>query len=117
MTSAAPEPAIQSSYDAGPAAPLLLEETIGANLERTVAEYGDSEALVECQSGRRWTYTELNDAVNEVARGLLGLGIETGVDLQALVETSAWMAGHLGRPSPSRVVKALAGTSGAGDDA
>jgi hydroxymethylglutaryl-CoA lyase len=37
-----------------------------------------------------------------------GLGIETGVDLAALVQTSVWMAGELGRPSPSRVVQALA---------
>jgi len=37
-----------------------------------------------------------------------GLGVETGVDLEALVETSAWMADQLGRPSPSRVVHALA---------
>ncbi|MDT7710137.1 MAG: hypothetical protein QOG20_5744, partial [Pseudonocardiales bacterium] len=27
----------------------------------------------------------------------------------ALVTTSAWMAGQLGRPSPSRVVRALSG--------
>ena len=39
---------------------------------------------------------------------LHGLGIETGVDLGALVATSGWMAGHLGRPSPSAVVRALA---------
>ena len=39
---------------------------------------------------------------------LHGLGIETGIDLAALVSTSTWMAGHLGRPSPSRVVQALA---------
>ena len=38
---------------------------------------------------------------------LHGLGIETGVDLGALAATSRWMAGHLGRPSPSRVVQAL----------
>ncbi|MPZ60714.1 MAG: hydroxymethylglutaryl-CoA lyase [Propionibacteriales bacterium] len=36
-----------------------------------------------------------------------GLGIETGVDLAALVETSVWMAERLGRPSPSRAVQAL----------
>jgi hydroxymethylglutaryl-CoA lyase len=29
------------------------------------------------------------------------------VDLDKLVATSAWMAGQLGRPSPSRVVTAL----------
>lgn len=37
-----------------------------------------------------------------------GLGIETGVDLDKLVATSTWMAAQLGRPAPSRVVKALA---------
>jgi hydroxymethylglutaryl-CoA lyase len=36
-----------------------------------------------------------------------GLGIQTGVDIQKLAETSRWMAGQLGRPSPSRVVQAL----------
>src|SRR5690606_130537 len=38
---------------------------------------------------------------------LHGLGIETGVDLAALVATSRWRARHLGRPSPSRVGQAL----------
>jgi hydroxymethylglutaryl-CoA lyase len=41
---------------------------------------------------------------------LNGLGIETGVDLGALVRTSVWMARILGRPSPSRVVRALDST-------
>jgi hydroxymethylglutaryl-CoA lyase len=31
------------------------------------------------------------------------------VDLDALVATSVWMAEKLGRPSPSRVVRALGG--------
>ena len=44
--------------------PALLEETIGANFERTVAAYGDHEALVEVASGRRWTYAELDRDVN-----------------------------------------------------
>jgi hydroxymethylglutaryl-CoA lyase len=38
-----------------------------------------------------------------------GLGVRTGVDLDALADTSAWMAQRLGRPSPSRVVRALRG--------
>ena len=38
---------------------------------------------------------------------LHGLGIDTGVNLDRLVQTSHWMAGQLGRPSPSRVVQAL----------
>ena len=40
---------------------------------------------------------------------LHGLGVATGIDLPKLVGTSVWMAEQLGRPSPSRVVKALAG--------
>lgn len=48
-----------------------------------------------------------NLATEDLVWMLDGLGIETGVDLAALVETSTWLAGHLGRPSPSRVVNAL----------
>ena len=48
-----------------------------------------------------------NLATEDLVWMLHGLGIETGVDLPALVETSVWMAGELGRPSPSNVVKAL----------
>ncbi|MDQ6641761.1 MAG: hydroxymethylglutaryl-CoA lyase [Actinomycetota bacterium] len=49
-----------------------------------------------------------NLATEDLVWLLQGLGIETGVDLDALVATSVWMAGVLGRPSPSRVVTALA---------
>jgi hydroxymethylglutaryl-CoA lyase len=49
-----------------------------------------------------------NLATEDLVWMLQGLGIETGVDLPSLVETSTWMAGVLGRPSPSRVVTALA---------
>jgi len=50
-----------------------------------------------------------NLATEDLVWMLHGLGIETGVDLEALVRTSVWMAGQLGRPSPSRVVTALGG--------
>ncbi len=50
-----------------------------------------------------------NLATEDLVWMLHGLGIETGVDLEALVGTSVWMAGELGRPSPSRVVQALGG--------
>lgn len=51
-----------------------------------------------------------NLATEDLVWALEGAGVATGVDLEALVETSVWMAGQLGRPSPSRVVRALAGT-------
>ncbi|MDB1086829.1 hydroxymethylglutaryl-CoA lyase [Streptomyces sp. ACA25] len=48
-----------------------------------------------------------NLATEDLLWMLHGLGIDTGVDLGALVATSDWMAGQLGRPSPSRTVRAL----------
>jgi hydroxymethylglutaryl-CoA lyase len=49
-----------------------------------------------------------NLATEDLVWQLHGMGVETGVDLPALVETSVWMAERLARPSPSRVVQALA---------
>lgn len=49
-----------------------------------------------------------NLATEDLVWQLDGLGVHTGLDLRRLVETSVWLAGHLGRPSPSRVVTALA---------
>jgi hydroxymethylglutaryl-CoA lyase len=50
-----------------------------------------------------------NLATEDLVWQLHGLGVDTGVDLPKLVDTSVWMAGQLGRPSPSRTVTALAG--------
>lgn len=50
-----------------------------------------------------------NLATEDLVWALEGMGVHTGVDLAALVETSLWLAAQLGRPSPSRVVRALAG--------
>ena len=49
-----------------------------------------------------------NLATEDLVWMLDGLGIGHGLDLTALVRTSTWLAEHLGRPSPSRVVSALA---------
>ncbi|MEW1545778.1 hydroxymethylglutaryl-CoA lyase [Streptomyces tsukubensis] len=48
-----------------------------------------------------------NLATEDLVWMLRGLGIETGVDLGLLAATSSWMAEKLGRPSPSRTVRAL----------
>ena len=50
-----------------------------------------------------------NLATEDLVWMLTGLGIDHGVDLDAVVATSVWMAGQLGRPSPSAVVRALGG--------
>jgi fatty-acyl-CoA synthase len=66
------------SYARGETDAPLLEDTIGANFERTVRLYAEREALVEQASGRRWTYGELDRDVNALARGLIVAGIGTG---------------------------------------
>jgi fatty-acyl-CoA synthase len=66
------------SYASGVSDVPLLGETIGENLERTVARFGDREVLVDVAAGTRWTYAEFDAAVNRVALGLLARGIEKG---------------------------------------
>ncbi|MBV9205478.1 MAG: hydroxymethylglutaryl-CoA lyase [Actinobacteria bacterium] len=51
-----------------------------------------------------------NLATEDLVWMLHGLGMDTGIDLPALVATSTWMAGQLGRPMPSRAVQALGAT-------
>ncbi|MGH1489639.1 MAG: AMP-binding protein, partial [Acidimicrobiales bacterium] len=62
----------------GPLTPPLIEETIGANLARTVAAYPDNEALVVAHQNIRWTYTELAAEVDRLARALLASGFGKG---------------------------------------
>ena len=66
------------SYASGTSTVPLLGETIGANFERTVDRFGEREALVSCHQGIRYTYAQLNDAVDDVARGLLARGLDIG---------------------------------------
>ncbi|MGY1751673.1 AMP-binding protein [Blastococcus sp. SYSU D01042] len=66
------------SYASGTSSLPLLGDTIGANLDRTAARVGDHEALVECATGRRWTYPQLVAEVDAVALGLHALGVGKG---------------------------------------
>ncbi|MEU5124973.1 AMP-binding protein [Streptomyces mobaraensis] len=66
------------SYAGGPVDTPLLRETIGTSLTRSVALFGDREALVDVQGGRRWTYAAFGRAVEEVALGLLAKGVAQG---------------------------------------
>ena len=56
----------------------LLEQTIGDNLEETAARFGECEAFVVAHQNIRQTWREFNQSVDAVAKGLMGLGIETG---------------------------------------
>jgi fatty-acyl-CoA synthase len=66
------------AIDSGPTTAPLLDDTIGANLARTVATHGHREALIARHQGIRWTYAEFGDRVRSLACGLLGLQLERG---------------------------------------
>ena len=54
-----------------------------------------------------------NVATEDVVFLLHGLGIDTGLDLDALAETGAWISSQLGKPSASRTGRALWARRGA----
>ncbi len=75
MTAAAPA---VPSYASGVSDVPLLGDTIGDNLDRMAAAQPDAEAMVEVQTGRRWTYAQLRADVDTVACGLLAAGLGKG---------------------------------------
>ncbi|QWF79313.1 hydroxymethylglutaryl-CoA lyase [Amycolatopsis sp. CA-230715] len=91
-----------------------FHDTYGQALSNTLAALRLGVSTVDSSAGGLGgcPYAESatgNLATEDLVWMLDGLGVEHGVDLDALVATSAWMAERLGRPSPSRVVNALAG--------
>jgi len=91
-----------------------FHDTYGQALANTLAAMRCGVTLVDTSAGGLGGCPFAKSATGNLATedlvwALTGLGIEHGVDLAALVDTSVWMAGLLGRTSPSAVVRALAG--------
>ena len=75
----------------------LLELTTHQLLDRTVARFGDREALVSRHQGIRLTWRELAAEVDQTARGLAGLGLEPGDRVGVWATNCAeWIYLHLG---------------------
>jgi fatty-acyl-CoA synthase len=66
------------SYAHGAYGEALLGETIGENLERTIARVPDADALVSCHQDIRWTYAEFGERVDRLAGGMLAAGLRKG---------------------------------------
>jgi fatty-acyl-CoA synthase len=66
------------SYDHGSTTVPLLAETIGANLRRTAARFGEREALVVRHQNYRASYRELWEQVDLAARALMAGGVRKG---------------------------------------
>jgi fatty-acyl-CoA synthase len=66
------------SYAHGTSAEPLLGTTIGARLRQAADRFGDRDALVDVPSDTRWTYADLDERVDVLARALLGAGVAKG---------------------------------------
>jgi len=66
------------SYVHGTSDSALLGEPIFQNLRRTATRFEDREALVSAHQGRRFTYRQLVDQCEEIARGLMARGVRKG---------------------------------------
>jgi hydroxymethylglutaryl-CoA lyase len=91
-----------------------FHDTYGQALANTLAALRMGVSCVDSSAGGLGgcPYAESatgNLATEDLVWMLDGLGVRTGVDLDALVATSVWLAERMGRPSPSRVVRALGG--------
>ncbi|WP_030205111.1 hydroxymethylglutaryl-CoA lyase [Streptomyces sp. NRRL S-87] len=89
-----------------------FHDTYGQALSNTLAALQHGVTTVDASAGGLGGCPYAKSATGNLATEDLvwmldGLGIETGVDLGKLTATSVWMAEQLGRPSPSRTVRAL----------
>ncbi|MYL24519.1 AMP-binding protein [Vreelandella massiliensis] len=66
------------SYTSSTADKPLLGMTIGDKFDQIVAQYPDNDALIVLHQDIHWTYRQLQEEVNRVARGLLALGVQKG---------------------------------------
>lgn len=89
-----------------------FHDTYGQALSNTLAALQHGVTTVDASAGGLGGCPYAKSATGNLATEdlvwmLEGLGIHTGVDLAELTATSVWLAGQLGRPSPSRTVRAL----------
>ncbi len=69
---------VKISCDCGVSSFPLIGETIGYMFNRIAKENPDNEAVVSVHHGIRWTYREFQGRVDNLAKGLMALGVEKG---------------------------------------
>ncbi len=69
---------LTKSYICGEGNQQLIYNTIGNQLEKITEQFPDNEALVVCHQNIRWSYKALNQKVDQLATGLLSLGLKKG---------------------------------------
>lgn len=82
-------PSIASGATTSP----LIEATIGRALSEAADQWPETEAVIDCAAGKRWTFAELDAQVDRLAAGLLALGLEPGDRVAIWAPNSAeWTA-------------------------
>ncbi len=76
------------SYATGSAEIPLIGKSMGEMFDEIATRYPENEAIVSVHQGIRWTYRELKERVDGLARGLMALGVEKGD------RVGIWMMNH-----------------------
>ena len=89
-----------------------MHDTYGQGLANTLAAFEAGVTTADASAGGLGGCPYApgatgNLATEDLVWALSRSGVATGVDLTALVDTSAWMAEHLGRPPVSRAARAI----------
>jgi hydroxymethylglutaryl-CoA lyase len=89
-----------------------MHDTYGQGLSNTLAAFQAGVTVADASAGGLGGCpyapgAKGNLATEDLVYALDGSGVRTGVDLDALIDTTAWMAQQLGRPPASRVAEAV----------
>jgi hydroxymethylglutaryl-CoA lyase len=89
-----------------------MHDTYGQGLANTLAAFQAGVTIADASAGGLGGCpyapgAKGNLATEDLVYALEGSGVDTGVDLDALIDTTAWMARQLGRPPASRVAEAV----------
>ena len=89
-----------------------MHDTYGQGLANTLAAFEAGISVADTSAGGLGGCpfapgAKGNLATEDLVYALHGSGVETGVDLEALIETTAWMSRQLDRPPTSRVAEAV----------
>jgi hydroxymethylglutaryl-CoA lyase len=94
-----------------------MHDTYGQGLANTLAAFQAGVSIADASAGGLGggpyaPGAKGNLATEDLVYALRGSGVATGVDLDALIDTTAWMAEQLGRAPTSRTAEAVLATRG-----
>jgi hydroxymethylglutaryl-CoA lyase len=92
-----------------------MHDTYGQGLANTLAAFQAGVTVADASAGGLGGCpyapgAKGNLATEDLVYALEGSGVRTGVDLDTLIDTTAWMARQLGRPPASRMAEAVLAT-------